>query len=326
MSRIQRRRITVKKVIALVLGLMIAASLGFVLAGCGADETAKSAGKVPSAVPSEPIENDGATSETAGAATTTEEVQDGGETQGGESELVAYEVWFVMQDEILAPVERVHDYTKSVGTVAMQDLLAGPQADEAADGFSSAIPDGTQLLGLSIADGVATVDLSSEFETGGGSLMMLSRLGQVVCTLDQFETVSGVLFELDGRPVDVFSGEGIILDHPVACDDYAEILPAITVAEPRDGDEVVSPVRVSGTANVFEANVTVEVFDSRGRKIAATFTTATCGTGCRGDYSVTLAFDVPRRQRGTIVVHDDDAAGSGTPPHSVRIPVTLLPQ
>ena len=30
------------------------------------------------------------------------------------------------------------------------------------------IPDGTKLLGLSIKDGVATVDLSAEFESGGG--------------------------------------------------------------------------------------------------------------------------------------------------------------
>jgi hypothetical protein len=71
--------------------------------------------------------------------------------------------------------------------------------------------------------------------------------------------------------------------------------------------------------------VTIEILDSRGHRIARTFTTATCGTGCRGDYSVSLPFEVAREQRGTIVVHDDDAAGTGTPPHSVRIPVTLLP-
>jgi hypothetical protein len=314
----------VKKLIALVSGLALAASIGFVLAGCGADESAKSAGEIPSAASSEHAGTDGVTAPTTSAHTTTAETQAEGETAGGESELITYEVWF-MQGEILTPVERVHDYTQRVGTVAIEDLLAGPHADEAAEGFMTAIPGGTQLLGLEIEDGIATVDLSSEFETGGGSLSMFSRLGQVACTLDQFKTVSGVLFELDGEPVDVFSGEGIVLDHPVACDDYSDIVPAITVEEPRDGDVVSSPVRVRGTANVFEANVTVEIFDSRGRKIADTFTTATCGSGCRGDYSVSLAFDVERRQRGTIVVHDDDAAGTGTPPHSVRIPVTLLP-
>jgi hypothetical protein len=59
--------------------------------------------------------------------------------------------------------------------------------------------------------------------------------------------------------------------------------------------------------------------------VGKTFTTASCGTGCRGTYSVDVTYKVPNEQRGTIVVHDDDAAGTGTPPHSVRIPVTLGP-
>jgi hypothetical protein len=84
-------------------------------------------------------------------------------------------------------------------------------------------------------------------------------------------------------------------------------------------------VTVSGTANVFEANVTVEVLDAKGKVVGKTFTTASCGTGCRGTYSVDVTYKVPNEQRGTIVVHDDDAAGTGTPPHSVRIPVTLGP-
>jgi hypothetical protein len=40
---------------------------------------------------------------------------------------------------------------------------------------------------------------------------------------------------------------------------------------------------------------------------------------------VDVTYKVAQAQPGTIVVHDDDAAGTGTPPHSVRIPVTLSP-
>jgi hypothetical protein len=36
-------------------------------------------------------------------------------------------------------------------------------------------------------------------------------------------------------------------------------------------------------------------------------------------------YKVDHEQPGTIVVHDDDAAGTGTPPHQVRIPVVLTP-
>ena len=57
---------------------------------------------------------------------------------------------------------------------------------------SSAIPAGTRLLGLSIAGQIATVDLSSEFESGGGATSVLGRLAQVVYTLTQFPTVTSV--------------------------------------------------------------------------------------------------------------------------------------
>ncbi len=88
---------------------------------------------------------------------------------------------------------------------------------------------------------------------------------------------------------------------------------------------VSSPVTVAGTANVFEANVTVIVLDAAGDELARDFTTASCGTGCRGDYSIELPFTVTEEQDGTIVVQDDDAAGTGTPPHLVEVPVTLAP-
>ncbi len=113
-------------------------------------------------------------------------------------------------------------------TAAVRALLAGPTLDERAAGIATAIPADTRLLGISIARGVATVDLTSEYQSGGGSLSMEVRLGQVVYTLTQFPTVRGVLFELDGAPVNVFSSEGIVLDHPVGRADYRDLRPATT--------------------------------------------------------------------------------------------------
>jgi hypothetical protein len=125
--------------------------------------------------------------------------------------------------------------------------------------------------------------------------------------------------------VNVFSGEGIVLDHPVGRKDYEDLLPVIAVDEPAAGARVSSPVQVSGSANVFEANVTVKVLDANGNVVGKTFTMATCGTGCRGTYAVPVTFKIDREQPGTIVVSDDDAAGTGTPPHQVRIEVVLVP-
>jgi len=67
------------------------------------------------------------------------------------------------------------------------------------------------------------------------------------------------------------------------------------------------------------------VLDEIGHVVGKTFTTATCGTGCRGTYAVPVKFNVAHEQPGTIAVSDDDAAGTGTPPHQVRIKVVLVP-
>jgi germination protein M len=290
-----------KKLLALASLAVVGGTLGFVTAGCGA-EKAVSLGP-------------------AGGQTGTTAVT---EPTGTVPTSVSLEVWF-LDGEQLARQTRSHQATPFVATAAMNALLAGPTAAEAKAGLATSVPASTKLLGISIKKGVATVDLTSQYQSGGGSLSMKARLAQVVYTLTQFRTVRAVLFHLDGEPVNVFSGEGIVLDHPVGRKDYEDLLPVISVDKPAAGARVSSPVAVSGSANVFEANVTVKVLDENGNFVGKAFTTATCGTGCRGTYSVPVTFKVGREQPGTIVVSDDDAAGTGTPPHQVRVPVVLVP-
>ena len=137
----------------------------------------------------------------------------------------SFEVWF-SRGESLVSVARMHKPTLGVATAAINALVAGPTRAERAEGVTTAVPSGTRLLGISIANGVATVDLTSEYQSGGGSLSMQMRLGQVVYTMTQFPTVKAVRFKLDGAPVNVFSGEGIVLDHPVGRSDYKDLAPS----------------------------------------------------------------------------------------------------
>jgi hypothetical protein len=307
------------KHLIVILSVSLVAMLGFLAASCGTGEGAESVGPVPT---EEPVDS-GPTAETVTATT----VDKGSTTEtvpAPNTNKLLLQLWFT-KDDSLYVVTRRHDYTRRVGAAAVEALLEGPESFEAQSGIQSAIPTGTQLLGLEIEDGIAFVDLTSEFESGGGSFSMFMRLAQVVCTLDQFPTVKGVLFKLDGEPVDIFSGEGLILDKPVGCGDYEDFFPVILVTTPTAGQRVTSPIPVRGSANVFEANVTLLILDENGDEIARTFTTATCGSGCRGDFLALVNYEVDHEQPGTIVVHDDDAAGTGTPPHQVRIPVVLTP-
>jgi germination protein M len=301
------------------LSIILASLLGFVAASCGTGNGAQSAGPVPSG-------NESPQSTYSGSETGTG--TEGGslpiptDTSGQGAALVRYKVWFHRGEQLFV-VTRTQSATPRVGTAAMEALLEGPSPGERSAGVATQIPDGTQLLGLIVDKRIATVDLTSEYESGGGTASMTMRLAQVVCTLDQFPTVKGVLFQLDGRPVDVLGGEGIVIDHPLRCRDYRDLLPVILVTSPAIGQAVSNPVTISGSANVFEATVTVDIVDSSGRVVGNAFTTATCGSGCRGTFSVTVSYEVRAAQRGEIVVHDDDAAGTGHPPHEVRIPVVL---
>lgn len=304
------------KALLLVPAAVAAAALGFLIAGCGADE-ATPAGPIPSA------ETDTGSGETivpeAGVTkTATGPVQTVTEGQ------VTYQVWFGHGDALFVSY-RTQANVPRIGTAAVEAVLRGPNEFEQGYGLTSAIPEGTQLLGLKIANGLAFVDLTSELESGGGTLSMQMRLAQIVFTLTQFPTVKGVLFSLDGQQVDVIGGEGIVVDQPLRRRDFQELLPAILVTSPALGQTVGNPVTIRGSANVFEANVSAEILNASGQELASTFTTATCGTGCRGTFSITLDYEVDEEQDGTIVIHDDDAAGTGTYPHEVRIPVRLTP-
>jgi hypothetical protein len=229
-------------------------------------------------------------------------------------------------DAGLAPVLREVPRTKAVATAAMRALLAGPNAAEMAarPAMYTAVPDGTTLLGISIADGVATVNLSREFESGGGSESMQARLAQVVYTLTQFPTVTGVRFLLDGVPVTAFGGEGIVLDRPVGRDDFRDQLPAIFVDRPAWGASLGNPGTVSGEANVFEASFQVELIDGGGRTLVEQTVTASCGTGCWGSFRTSLSYAVGRAQWGTLRVFEASAQ-DGTPVNVTEYPVWLTP-
>ncbi|MBA3235904.1 MAG: GerMN domain-containing protein, partial [Chloroflexi bacterium] len=137
------------------------------------------------------------------------------------------------RSEGLVPVLREVPETTSVARAAMNALLGGPTASESGERtVTSAIPDGSRLLGIDIKNGIATVDLSTEFDSGGGSASMQYRLAQVVYTLTQFSTIKSVVFQIEGTTVTVFGSEGIVLAGPVGRGDFTDQLPSIFVDRP----------------------------------------------------------------------------------------------
>ncbi len=286
----------------------------FLLSGCGYGNEVKDGGPVTTAAtggPGSQPENDTSSTTEPGQATT---------TTTPSAETTRLSVYFT-RDEVVAPVHRDVPATKAVAAAAIKALLEGPTAAEQEAGFYTAIPERTLFLGVSVTDGVATVDLSREYESGGGSLSMGLRLAQVVYTLTQFPTIDAVQFRLDGKPVEVFGGEGLSLDHPVDRADYEDYLtPAILVESPTFDEQVESPLRITGTANVFEATFQINIVDGDGRIIADQTVTATSGSGERGTFDVTVPFDAGQWSRGALIVFEYSAK-DGSQQNVVEIPL-----
>lgn len=272
-------------------------------------------------------EPSGETTAASGGTETVSPPTTGGETETGETETelpaetITLSVYFLRGEKIGVAHHQVPK-TQAVGRAALEQLLAGPTDAEAEAGLHSEIPAGTELLDLAIEGGIATVDLSGEYDDGGGSLAMFTRLAQVVYTLTQFPTVEGVVFELDGELVEVFSGEGIVLEGPQTRGDYEDVTPAILVESPAVGNTVSSPLRVTGSANTFEATFLANVVDWDGKIVAEQVVTATCGTGCRGTFDVTIPFEWSGEPRGALIVLEQSAE-DGSPINVVEIPLAF---
>lgn len=216
-----------------------------------------------------------------------------------------------------------------VAAAAVEALLEGPSADDEALGLSTAIPERTELLGLNIVDDLATVDLSGEFEGGGGTQSMNARLAQVVYTVTQFPSVRSVAFRIDGEEVTSIGGEGILIDEPLTRADFEfggtfqPLAPPILVETPRPGDEVGDTIQLAGRSNTFEATFAFEVVDTAGEVVVEEgFGTATSGSGTPGDFdeTITLPPDAPDR---IMLLVFENSAEDGSRINLVEIPLVV---
>jgi germination protein M len=225
----------------------------------------------------------------------------------------------------LVAVEREIPATQRIALATLRELVEGPSSEEASlvPGISTAVPDHTLALDVTLEDRIATVDLSREYESGGGSLSMFARLAQVVYSITQFPTVDAVQFELDGQPVTVFSGEGIEIDGPASRADMVDLLPTVFVDAPAAGAVYRSGDAVTGMAAVFEATFQYRLEAADGTVLAEDFAMTDEGMGW-GSFEFTIDYDVTEQQLGTLTVWEESAKDGSE--QALRVtPVVLVP-
>jgi len=251
--------------------------------------------------------------------------------------LVPLKIWLV-QGKGLVQRNRAHPKTVRVATAALQELLAGPtEAERHGSGLTTSIPRGTSLLGVDIDNGVATVDLSSQFQAGGGSGSLQLRLAQVVYTLTQFPTVKKVRFELDGSPVNVLSNRGVAVDRPVARRDYGKTdcagFPSsqqgfIAINYPRPGVRISGKghiellVTVRGCSSTFEGTLNWHLKTRDGVTVSAGV--AQGGSLRPGPFRFTIPPPSVGEGPAVLEVYEPPASGEGGPTSRATVPLVLM--
>jgi len=123
---------------------------------------------------------------------------------------------FSKQDFRLTPVRRKISPDNSRILNAVTELLKGPSAAEKKAGFYTEIPLTTKLIEIKENPESFIINVSKDFESGGGSTSMSMRLKQLVNTALDSAKNKPVYLELNGKKVDFIGGEGVIVSQPLS--------------------------------------------------------------------------------------------------------------
>lgn len=99
--------------------------------------------------------------------------------------------------------------------------------------------------------------------------------------------------------------------------------PSIIVTAPASGATVTSPVHVAGQARVFDATVSLTLFDANGDEIVSTTTNAAEGQTLSA-FSTDVSFTVTSDTPACLWVFESSAR-DGSPVNVVQVPLTLRP-
>jgi spore germination protein GerM len=115
-------------------------------------------------------------------------------------------------------------------------LVQGPDSEQETGGFSTAIPEGTEVLSVTphlatskLGAGPITVDFNASFGevAGAGQVLAIEQIVHTIDVLVPFGQVQ-VLFEIDGQPIEVPVGSGAQVPRPVTSSDYSPGIGQVT--------------------------------------------------------------------------------------------------
>lgn len=132
--------------------------------------------------------------------------------------------WLNPTDQSIQLVSNTMTFQKSVKServleTALETLFSDPPEGST---YTTAIPQGTKLLDLTMDKEGIHLNLSQEFVSGGGSASMSSRLAQVIYTATSSNPGERVWLNVEGKPLSNLGQEGIMVNQPMTRQDFKD--------------------------------------------------------------------------------------------------------
>jgi len=221
-------------------------------------------------------------------------------------------------------VREVHQvpYTKEVIKAALEELISG---DPFTPGAARVLPPATKIRGITVRDGLATVDFSRDvLRANVGASGEALGIQSIVNTITEFPGIQKVSFLVEGKlsqEAQNWWGHVGLYSQPFTRDVSKVYEPAIWVTTPTPGQKVSSPLEIRGSARVFEAMVCARLSDDSGKEIADGFAASAQGAPGRGEFILTMNFQAMPPGNGKLEVFWKSSK-DGKELDKVVIPVT----
>ena len=138
-------------------------------------------------------------------------------------------IYFVRGPRVAPTTVRLQPVLDSLEEALLVALFQGAALSRQPEArrLSTEIPEGTRLNGVELTGGLATVDVSGDFEHAAAPRSQALRIAQVVYTLTEEATgITSVRFEIDGVPQQAIGGEQLgTIPGPVTRSDYERFRP-----------------------------------------------------------------------------------------------------
>ena len=137
-----------------------------------------------------------------------------------EKHLQTADIYFLALDKndngIYKKVQREVPTGENKLDFAINELLKGPNIVEKTSGAYTEIPKATKLLDIKEQGNKIIIDLSSDFQYGGGTDSIYSRMMQLIKTSIENAGNKHIYLYLDGKQIKFIGGEGIMISQPLS--------------------------------------------------------------------------------------------------------------